>query len=103
MFFRSITLSLSLYLQYIINDKKKKNHLLKKLKKKKSQKLKGEDRGADAIELQHLTPAPCDGTAPASVGIHRSAGAAVIVGLTTLGAGHTVPLQRAVADVALGG
>lgn len=72
-------------------------------KKKKSQKSKGEEKGADAIELQHLTPAARDGTAPASVGIHPSAGAAVIVGLTTLGAGHSVPLKRAVADVAPGG
>lgn len=82
---------------------RRKKIIYSKNSKKKSQKSKGEDKGADAIELQHLTPAACDGTAPASVGIHRSAGAAVIVGLTTLGAGHSVPLQRAVADVAPGG
>lgn len=52
---------------------------------------------------KNLTPAPCDGTAAAAIGVGLSTGLAIVVGGTAPGAGDSVPLQRTVADVVAGG
>ncbi|KAJ1283797.1 hypothetical protein BS78_03G154200, partial [Paspalum vaginatum] len=44
--------------------------------------------------------AACDGGAAARVGVGLRSGSAVVVGGAAHGAGHVVPAQRAVADVA---
>lgn len=49
------------------------------------------------------TPTQCDGAAATVIGVGLSTTLAVVVGGTASRAGHSVPLQRTVADVAGGG
>ena len=56
--------------------------------------------GADRRVAQSAAAAR-DGGAAAGVGVGLAAGAAVVVGGAAQGAGHVVPPQRAVADVAV--
>ncbi|KAF5463392.1 hypothetical protein F2P56_019311, partial [Juglans regia] len=49
------------------------------------------------------TPASCDTAAATAIGVGLSTTLAVVVGGPASRAGHSVPLQRTVADVAAGG